>query len=114
MICSPGGMHNLSVMSMYICICILGGPLVQPGNAGTTDCESYIYKPTGQALKKPQDGRKFGVNVFKPRHAWTLLSSLSFSLSCDLIEYNFRIRERERERNKALCDSWARHRVEKV
>ena len=53
---------------------------VQPGQYIHTHI--YIYesvKPTGQALKKPQDGRKFAVKVSKPRHAWTLLHTLSLS-----------------------------------
>ena len=40
----------------------------------------YIYesvKPTGKAMKKPQDGRKLAEKVSKPRHAWTLSLSLS-------------------------------------
>ena len=49
-----------------------------------------IVKPTGQALKKPHDGRKFGVNLFKPGHAWT------FGLNKNLFETKWRYK-------KSLC-----------
>ena len=46
---------------------------------------AHTYPPKREYIsfkkkKNPQDGRKFGIKVFKPRHAWALLYSLSLSI----------------------------------